>query len=98
MNLNCRPGDLAIIVNSVAGNEGKIVRCIRLDPEHILRHIDGNLYTTASWEVDEAVRGWAGDIHHFVPDSKLRPIRDPGDDAEDESKAYLPPVPTREVA
>jgi hypothetical protein len=30
------------------------------------------------------------------PDKLLRPIRDPGDAATDESKAWLPPVPTRD--
>jgi hypothetical protein len=30
MKLNCRPGDLAVIVRSTAGNEGKIVRCLQL--------------------------------------------------------------------
>lgn len=27
--MNCKPGDLAIVIRSVAGNEGKIVRCVR---------------------------------------------------------------------
>ena len=34
--LNCKQGDLAVIVRSMAGNEGKIVQCPRLvfDPWH----------------------------------------------------------------
>ena len=28
--LNCKQGDLAIVIRSHAGNEGKIVTCVRL--------------------------------------------------------------------
>ena len=31
--MNCKQGDIAIVVKSFAGHEGKIVRCIRLAEE-----------------------------------------------------------------
>ena len=33
-----------------------------------------------------------------ICDAALRPIRPQDDDAQDESKAWLPPVPTKEIA
>ena len=36
-----------------------------------------------------------GDMHPYAKDSQLRPIRDPGDDARDETLEWLP-VPSRD--
>lgn len=96
--MNCKPGDLALVVKSKVGNEGKIVRCIRL---------------ATPVEADR-VEWWSGPLWHtdvpllslrpatnvrrevcFAPDSALRPIRDPGEDATDETLLWLP-VPSRD--
>jgi hypothetical protein len=92
--MNCKPGDLAVIVRCDSNPEcvGRIVQCLsflgcaRVD--WIMQH--------DVWEVrwgdkdarEPGVLGWA------VPDSDLRPIRDPGEDTTDESHSWLPPVPT----
>jgi hypothetical protein len=87
--MNCKPGDLAIVVRGMYSDEnvGKLVRTVRLVPLH---DADG-----PSWEVESlsgflmhprvelcGLRGW-------FEDSRLRPIRDPGDDAQDEMLVLL---------
>lgn len=78
--MNCKPGDLAVIVRSEAGNEGKFVTCLRLVDRLWIRR-DGSDFRAPSWEVDVELGGWGGDWTSYVPDSSLRPIRgQPGDD------------------
>lgn len=84
--MNCKPGERAFVIAGFpASNLGKVVRVLKLE---------GNL-----WEYEghldsmfPGARAWR------VADDCLCPIRDPGDDAIDESKAWLPPVPTKEPA
>lgn len=89
MTLNCRPGDLAVVVelgrdcHSEPWAIGRIVRCLTT-----YQH-EGH----TCWRVDPPLRQFVG-----VYDGALRPIRDPGEDARDESHAWLPPVPTKEIA
>ena len=87
--MNCKPGDLALIVYSRAGNEGKIVRCLRF-----IGHVPGWAGYDC-WEIDQSIKGTFGDLTNTVQDAHLRPLRDPGDDAQDESLSWLP-VPSRE--
>lgn len=81
--MNCKPGDLAVIVSSQRGPKpiGSIVRILLRGPDW-LGH--------ATWLTTGARDG--SDWHR---DCVLRPIRDPGDDAQDESLSWLP-VPSRE--
>lgn len=79
----CKLGDLAVIVRSAAGNEGKIVRCVRFLPQKKWVTRDGFEYEADSWEVDQALATALGHRVNATEDSKLRPIRDPGDDAVD---------------
>jgi hypothetical protein len=80
MNLRCKPGDLALIVKSNAGNEGKIVECVRVLPNHKWCRRDGSEFDGAGWETEPPVRGCLGDVAP-VPDAYLRPLRnDPGTD------------------
>lgn len=84
--MNCKPGDLAVVVSTLgfpvlSRALGAIVKVIRIDE---IRTPFGPM-----WEVE----------HHDIEraaDACLRPIRDPGEDARDESLAWQPPVPTRE--
>lgn len=88
--MNCEKGDLAIVVRSVAGNAGRIVRVVGW-----LGLVPG--YTADDyWRVDCAspLYNKTGDLVSWLSDGQMRPIRDPGDDATDESKAWLPPVPS----
>lgn len=82
MKLNCKPGDLALVVAGPA--EGYIVRCIE--------RFDGpwsDLTFDAGWRLDRAVPAIDGRVHHYKADAYLRPIRDPGEDAQDETLQWL---------
>jgi phosphoribosyl 1,2-cyclic phosphodiesterase len=85
--MNCKPGDLAVIVRSSAFTKyiGSVVRCVATDG--------------FMWQIDRSLDGHP-EYWILVPDSCLRHIRDPGEDARDESLAWLPPVPntTKETA
>ena len=76
--LNCKQGDLAVVVRSVAGNEGVVVRCLELTkrPCWFMTKIPGPV-----WRVDRLLpgRNFPTDI---VADCQLRPLRD--SDGEDE--------------
>lgn len=80
--MNCKPGELAIVVHSEAGNEGKIVTCIR-PFNKVWRHRNGVVRVEPSWEIDRELSGFGGDSSRYISDSQLRPIR-PGD-LEDET-------------
>lgn len=97
--LNCRPGDLAVIVRSAAGNEGKIVQCIELDRFMRWQSLGGKEWTAPGWRVDQVLRGTGGTPDNWIEDSLLRPIRDPGEDAQDETLLWIPvPSASKEVA
>lgn len=95
--MNCKPGDLAVIVRPEYPNGdkpdtwalGRIVVC-------------ASLYHWASvpcWRLVEALIDRHGDELEGIPDADLRPIRDPGDDATDETLLWLPvPSRTKEAA
>ena len=93
MTLNCKPGDLAIIIQgfTTTRNIGKLVTVL------------GPAHQAGCWIVRcdhplKTVLGGADGIRSEstvgpIEDYRLRPIRDPGDDAVDESSAWLPRVP-----
>jgi hypothetical protein len=89
--MNCKPGDLAIAIRSKAGNEGRIFRCIRFVGS--LSGFLGDDY----WLTDQLSPTKHGDMDPHYRDSWLRPIRDPGDDARDETLDWLP-SPAKETA
>jgi len=94
--MNCVKGDLAVIVRSWAGNEGKIVRCLRLSGSHIWSTPDGRLELLPTWVIDRHLRGCMDDsLSNEIADDQLRPIRnDPG---ADETLTWRD-VPTKEAA
>ena len=73
--MNCKQGDLAVIVRSAAGNEGKIVRCVRMVIE------GGTWGYGPRWVTDPSVRGTAMPVQSVL-DACMRPIR--YSDGEDE--------------
>jgi hypothetical protein len=96
--MNCKPGDLAVVVKACGPNIGKIVRCIAFLPAHKVLTSRGK-EILACWSIDPPLPShMAGVLADVAPDDWLRPIRDPGDDAIDESRAWVPPVPTLEHA
>jgi len=73
--LNCKQGDLAIVVRSAAGNEGKIVRCVKLTKG------GGALGYGPRWRTEPVLIGSNG-MPRPPLDACLRPLRD--SDGEDE--------------
>ena len=74
--MNCKQGDLAIVVRSYAGNEGKIVRCLRF-----VGSVPGYYLDHDHWLVDTVITSNLGYKDPYFPDKILRPIRDqPGED------------------
>jgi hypothetical protein len=87
--MNCKPGDLAVIVRSAAGNEGKIVHCVRLAGEKVF--LDSNLNRVGPficWEVSPPMICVLGNVQQFFADEFLRPIRD--NDGTDETLTWAP--------
>ena len=80
--MNCKPGDLAVIVRSKAGNCGRFLTVIRLaTAEDLLAYGDAHPGSPI-WVSDTPVRDVAGNVNPIVPDDILRPIRDqPGDES-----------------
>lgn len=91
--MRCRPGDLAAISVSAAGNHGRIVEVI-----------DDDVYGLSGSGADVPkplwrVRSLSGPLNNDLgfsrvefafPDAWLRPLRDPGDDAVDETLLWKP--------
>ena len=85
MKLNCKQGDLAIIVKSEAGNEGKIVRCLELlETDRVPSACGTYLLKTEkrlTWRVNvvlnygrergKVIHGYA----YYASDEQLRPLR-----------------------
>lgn len=102
--MNCKPGDLAITVGSVSGKQdGRLVEVLRAaNPKDVKE------WEPAAWFVKVlgsplhmvAASGESAPFSYCaIRDCNLRPIRDPGDDATDETLTWLPvPSCERETA
>ena len=93
--MNCKPGDLAVVVRSYAGQEGKIVTCVRyIGPVEF----DNGAAHPDCWRVDPPLyRAKDRCKADIVADSCLRPIRDT--DGEDEVLRLVgKPQPNKEIA
>ena len=75
--MNCKQGDIAIVVGGRA--VGYIVTCIgRFDGPWNDRDYE------PGWRIDRPIPKMNGRHEATIADHYLRPIRDPGDDAVDE--------------
>ncbi len=75
MKLNCKAGDLAVVVRSFTGNEGRVMRVIRFVGACSMGRTDD------WWETDTETTGCFGTTNKLFPDNQLRPIRDnPGNE------------------
>lgn len=74
--MNCKPGDLVVMVRSEAGNEGKIFTCLRF-----VGAVPG-WPQSDFWEIDMLLSDAIGTKKPYAPDSFLRPLR--YGDGEDE--------------
>lgn len=96
MKLNCKQGDIAIIVKSTVGNEGKIVRCLEFagvldalpDVHGKVRYYRGD--PRPVWKIDRAINfgnGFYVVQIEYCSDEYLRPLRgDLEDDTITEEK------------
>ena len=81
MSLNCKQGDMALVIRSVAGNRDKIVQCLRAVGPMNMLWPDDRVTVEFMWEIDRDLARLDGRSTKLVPDSFLRPIRDqPGED------------------
>lgn len=100
--MNCKPGDLAVIVDSAfAENVGLLVSVLAAadsyegEPHWTVRSVGSPI--KFEWYEDGQPTGELGfDMQTDSPDADMRPIRDPGDDAVDETLLRLP-APSKEV-
>lgn len=75
--MNCKPGDMALVVKSEHGNIGKVVTCIRLATPDESFLFASSLHPY--WLTDRGlvhVRSFSGEraILPFAPDAYLMPI------------------------
>lgn len=95
--MNCKPGDLAVIVMAPRGAEhllGLVRKVTERAPDCDPVPWRPNINAMPAWYYEgELLRLRSGVEVKKLNDCCLRPIRNPGDDAADESKAWLPPVP-----
>lgn len=93
--MNCKPGDLAVVVRSSGENLGRIVTCIRLATA--AEFVSQNISTAQGemWLLAELTLHTGGRMKPYAPDSHLRPIRD--NDGEDETLTWAR-TPHRETA
>lgn len=90
MTLRCKQGDLAVVVKSAHDNEGQIVLCVRLVNSYLQSTPGREVYATDGWEIDPPIPSWGGPGGCWiVPDSSLRPIRNPGLDAVDQTLEWV---------
>lgn len=86
--MNCKEGDLAVVVRDNCGSLGKIVRCIRLFESARWLNFDDTQYSSPTWLVDTVAPDGDGALIPYFEDRNLRPLRDnPG---EDETLTWAP--------
>lgn len=82
MTLRCKQGDLAVMVRSMAGNNGKVFKCIRLatTAEMAGEGFDFKRYGPM-WFTDARFNCSWGHTTNLCFDFQIRPLRnDPGQD------------------
>lgn len=102
--MNCKQGDIAVIVAPYAlSGRGAIVKVIR--PARHRESLMGAEFTLVygefGWVCQGSVTMESGAVERLtvISDVCLRPIRDPGEDARDETLEWLPvPSAPKEVA
>lgn len=112
--MNCKPGDIALWKRTgVLVQVNELVKLGTIYPSvdgEVLRRVSSAPEPAWDCELLGSPQNWVSATSGFVQhggrlfqrqaicDSSLIPIRPQSDDAECESKAWLPPVPVREVA
>lgn len=102
MNLNCRPGDLARVISTpetdYVGITDRIIKVTQISEFKTPMGYVAWDYETMPLSVPCPCGCGRNALIGPIADSALRPIRDPGDDAVDETLELAPPVPgTKEL-
>lgn len=97
--MSLKRGDLCFVVGDGAldPNRDKVVTVVKPLGDRIYEWPNGHVARLSSYEVEPPLINAYGDRQEIVPESYLRKIDNPGDDAVDESVAWLPPVPQLET-
>ena len=66
--MNCKKGDMAVIIKSVAGNTGKVVTCLKQ-----VGRLEG-WSEKDYWIIDREIPTNLGRTNHYISDSYLMPI------------------------
>lgn len=92
--MNCKPGDIARIIEQ-GRNRDALVRVLDdLECDPGVWRCEA-LQTVVAYRLNWPVGSFPAGTILWGPDANLRPIRDPGDDAQDETLSWLP-VPSTE--
>lgn len=87
-----------MIVRSTARNEGRIVRCVRLATQQEAKEARFLIHPVV-WVLGSPLVTQLGFSRALCYDANLRPIRDPSEDAQDETLQWLPaPIQHKETA
>lgn len=103
--MNCKQGDLAVIIHKASPNYGRFVTVARPASSDECARLGFSGEQSPSWFVEAigapliVATGKAKGLHHTRPfaDSSLRPIRPQSDDAVDTHSLRLP-APQKEQA
>jgi hypothetical protein len=91
--MNCKPGDLAVVVRG-EHNVGRFLSVLAASECHGIGWWYVEMHGGPATAIDGEGKTTLERTGH-IEDHRLRPIRDPGDDARDETLDWLP-VPKRE--
>ena len=86
MELRCKPGGLALIIKSTAGNEGKVVQCIRIIPAESVYY---DPTPGPVWEIDTQIVTNIGMSVAAYYDQWMVPINDPNITLDEEAITTL---------
>lgn len=90
--MNCKPGDLAVIVPPYQDKEmlGLVVTVVRRVPPAARIQAKNGDVSMGGAGIGWRCEGHAPSLPCGIADECLRPLRNPGDDAVDESLLWLP--------
>lgn len=86
--MNCKQGELAVIKRGACA--GKIIQCVKWVGRMVLVTPFGDVDAHDVWYCEPALQAFNGSMSNYCRDTGLRPIRDPGEDARDESLEWQP--------
>lgn len=92
-------GKKSIITKSYAGNEGKIVTCIRLATEEEILHAGGFFMDESEhyWVIDRELKATDGTSWCFAGDFQMTPLQDLDEPEQQVQELYAPSPKTKKA-